>query len=156
MKQYNIFGDIDEVELIDDEFKIVRTMEKKITYFAAPAILSKKQPNDVKTENIIADVCEVYGIELSDLMSKARHRILVEPRQVLFYILHKKMNIPCEKVGKMFNKNHATVLHGANNIKQFMKYEKHLRERITGVLIRNDYFALTNNIETSKDTIYNK
>jgi chromosomal replication initiation ATPase DnaA len=81
-------------------------MGNKLSYWAAPAILSPKQPNDVKTDNIIADVCEVYGIELCDLMSNRRHRILVEPRQVLFYILHKKMNIPCVKVGKMFNKNH--------------------------------------------------
>ena len=33
MKQYNIFGSIDELELIDDEFKIIKTttMKKKIT-----------------------------------------------------------------------------------------------------------------------------
>lgn len=32
MKQYNIFGNIDEVELIDDEFKIIKTtMKKKIS-----------------------------------------------------------------------------------------------------------------------------
>jgi chromosomal replication initiator protein len=127
-----------------------------MNYWAAPELLSPKQPNDVKTDNIIADVCEVYGIELADLMSTARHRILVEPRQVLFYILHKKMNITCVKVGKMFNKNHATVLHGANNIKTFMENEKDLRERVTGVLLRNDYFGLTNEIETSRDTIYKR
>ncbi len=127
-----------------------------MNYWSAPALLSPKQPNDVKTDNIIADVCEVYGIELCDLMSNRRHRILVEPRQVLFYILHKKMNIPCVKVGKMFNKNHTTVLHGANNIKVFMENEADLRERVNGVLIRNDYFGLTNKIETSRDTIYKK
>jgi len=125
-------------------------MENKLSYWAAPSILKPKKPNNVKIDNIIQDVCEVYGIELCDLMSNRRHRILVEPRQVLFYILHKKMNIPCVKVGKMFNKNHATVLHGANNIKTFMENEKDLRDRVTGVLLRNDYFGLTNNIETSK------
>lgn len=125
-----------------------------MNYWSAPSLLSPKQPNDVKTDNIITDVCEVYGIELCDLMSNRRHRILVEPRQVLFYILHKKMNIPCVKVGKMFNKNHATVLHGANNIKVFMENEADLRERVNGVLIRNHYFGLTNKIETSRDTIY--
>jgi len=125
-------------------------MENKLSYWEAPIVLYKKDKTRIKTDNIIEDVCKVYNIELADLMSKARHRILVEPRQVLFYILHKKMNIPCVKVGKMFNKNHATVLHGANNIRTFMENEKDLRERVTGVLLRNDYFGLTNNIETSK------
>ena len=129
-------------------------MTNKLNYWAAPSILKPKQPNDIKIDNIIQDVCEVYGIQLDDLMSTARHRILVEPRQVLFYILHKKMNIPCVNVGKMFNKNHATVLYGANNIKLFMQNEADLRERVTGVMIRNDYFGLTNKIETSRDTIY--
>ena len=131
-------------------------MENKLNYWVAPSICYQIDESKIKTDNIIADVCQVYGIELADLMSKARYRILVEPRQVLFYILHKKLNIPCVKVGKMFNKNHATVLHGANNILNWMEQEKELRERVTGVLLRNDYFGLSNNIETSRDTVYKK
>ena len=131
-------------------------MDNQMSYWAAPSILNKRTDAKIKTDNIIADVCNVYGIELNDLFSTSRFRILVEPRQILFYILHKKMNIPCVKVAKMFNKNHATVLHGANNIKSFMEYDKVLRQRVTDILIRNDYFALTNDIETSKDKIYKK
>ena len=131
-------------------------MENKLNYWAAPSICYQIDESKIKTDNIIADVCQVYGIELADLMSKARHRILVEPRQVLFYILHKKLNIPCVKVGKMFNKNHATVLHGANNILNWMENDKELRKRVNGVMIRNDYFALDNKIETSRNTTYNR
>lgn len=131
-------------------------MENKISYWEAPVIMYQFDETRVKTDNIIADVCQVYGIELADLISKRRHRILVEPRQVLFYILHKKLNIPCVTVGKMFNKNHATVLHGAKNILNWMDNDQELSKRVNGVMIRNDYFALSNKIETSNNTIYKR
>ena len=127
-----------------------------MSYWAAPSICYQVDEARIKTDNIIEDVCKVYGIELYDLMSNRRHRILVEPRQVLFYILHKKLNIPCVVVGKMFNKNHATVLHGAKNIKNWMENDKELSKRVNGVMIRNDYFALSNTIETSNNTIYKR
>jgi chromosomal replication initiation ATPase DnaA len=131
-------------------------MENKMNYWAAPCFHVKQTNLIVKTDNIIADVCQVYDIELADLMSKKRFRILVEPRQILFYILHKKLNIPCTRVGAMFNKNHATVLYGANNIKSFIEYDKELRERVTGVLIRNDFYGLLNTITTSSETVYKR
>ena len=77
-------------------------MENKLSYWEAPIVLYKKDVTRIKTDNIIEDVCKVYQIELSDLMSNRRFRELVEPRQVLFYILHKKLKIKSTKVGKMF------------------------------------------------------
>ena len=119
-------------------------MENKLSYWEAPIVLYKKDVTRIKTDNIIEDVCKVYKIELADLMSNRRFRELVEPRQVLFYILHKKLKIKSTKVGKMFNKNHATVLHGSNNIQNWMENDKELKERVNGVMIRNDYFGFLN------------
>ncbi|NQY43563.1 MAG: hypothetical protein HRT87_09500 [Legionellales bacterium] len=126
-----------------------------MNYWTRPNLEYNLQSNVIKTDNIINDVCRIYGIELNDLMSKSRLRILVEPRQVLFYILHKKLNIPCQKVGNMFGKNHATILHGANVMKNYMEFDKELRKRVIGVIVRNDYSALDRNIKTSTDKVYN-
>jgi len=126
-----------------------------MNYWIAPSFEYSIKIDEIKTDNIINDVCNTYGIELIDLMSKSRLRILVEPRQVLFYILHKKLNIPCQKVGKMFGKNHATVLHGANVIKNYMEYDPNLRKRVMGVIVRNDYAVLNRDIKTSTDKVYN-
>jgi len=125
-----------------------------MNYWLAPNFEYSIKIDAIKTDNIIKDVCDTYGIELVDLMSKSRLRILVEPRQVLFYILHKKLNLPCQKVGQMFGKNHATVLHGANVIKNYMEYDSNLRKRVVGIMIRNDYTMLNRDIKTSTDKIY--
>jgi chromosomal replication initiator protein len=125
-----------------------------MNYWIIPSFEYKNKSNEIRTDNIIKDVCDVYGIELNELFSNARHRILVEPRQVLFYILHKKLNIPCQKVGKIFGKHHATVLHGANQMKNWMEFDKNLRSRIHQVIVKNDYSVLMRDIKTSTDINY--
>jgi chromosomal replication initiator protein len=127
-----------------------------MNYWIAPSFEYNKRSNNIMTDNLIKDVCEEYGIEMDDLFSKSRYRILVEPRQVLFYILHKKLNIPCQKVGKMFDKNHATILHGANQIKNFMEFDKPLRNRVNQIIIRNDFSLLFKDIKTTTDINYKK
>ena len=125
-----------------------------MNYWISPSFEYTTKANEVRSDNIIHDVCEIYGVEIDELFSKARHRILVEPRQVLFYILHKKLNSPCQRVGKMFDKHHATVLHGANQIKDWMTYDKALRQRVHQVIVKNDYSVLMRDIKTSTDKIY--
>jgi chromosomal replication initiation ATPase DnaA len=127
-----------------------------MNYWIAPSFEYNKRSNNIMTDNLIKDVCEEYGIEMDDLFSKSRYRILVEPRQVLFYILHKKLNIPCQKVGKMFFKNHATILHGANQIKNFMEFDKPLRNRVNKIIVRNDFSLLFKDIKTTTDINYKK
>ena len=127
-----------------------------MNYWIIPSFEYVKKSDDIRTDNIIKDVCEVYGVEMEELFSKNRHRILVEPRQVLFYILHKKLNIPCQKVGKMFGKNHATILYGANQIKNWMEFDKNLRSRVNQIIVKNDYMVLMRDIKTSTDKIYSK
>lgn len=127
-----------------------------MNYWIVPSFEHIKRSDNIMTDNIIKDVCDEYGIELDDLFSKSRYRILVEPRQVLFYILHKKLNIPCQKVGKMFGKNHATILHGANQIKNFMEFDKPLRNRVNQIIIRNDFTLLLKDIKTTTDVNYKR
>ena len=117
-------------------------MENKMNYWAAPAFFTKEIEIKTKANEVINHVCKLYGIELSELMSKSRLRELVEPRQILFYILHKKLNIPCQKVGAMFGKNHATVLHGAKNIKNWMPNDKPLRSTVNGIMLSLDFATI--------------
>lgn len=113
-----------------------------MNYWIAPAFEYKNKASEIRTDNIIRDVCETYEIELAELMSDTRLRSVVEPRQILFYILHKKLNLTSQKVAKMFGKNHATVLHGANSIKGFMEYDDKLRKRVQNIIMKHDYKSI--------------
>ena len=92
-----------------------------------------------RKNNLILDVCGMYDITLENLTSKTRLRRVVEARFILFYILHKVQNRTSIEVGKMFNKDHATVLHGCNTISGFIEFDKKFEEKITKLINKNKY-----------------
>lgn len=57
-----------------------------------------------------------------DLMSKSREQRIVIPRQCLLYILHKKYNQTVIHLGKLADKNHATILHSSKVVQKEMAW----------------------------------
>jgi len=62
--------------------------------------------------------CEVFGVNVVDLVSSSRRRVFVTPRQVVFAVLHRDRFIrdiyTLGEIGKIFNRDHATVIHGSS------------------------------------------
>jgi IS30 family transposase len=50
-------------------------------------------------------------IEKDGLVTKSRHRNLIDKRSYLYYAL-KEEGFSLQRIGKLFNKNHATILNG--------------------------------------------
>jgi len=102
-------------------------------------ILEKSQYKNNKEEQkridyIIFTVCLRFKITKEDLISKTRVSEVVEPRNILFYILHKVYVIPCERVGAIFNRNHATVLSGAKRVSGFIETDRQYEAKVAGII----------------------
>ena len=134
MKQYNIFGNIDEVEYIKetDEFKI-KDM-KLPSYWIIPATTTIEKDLTKRVNNLTKRVCESYYISEKELMSNRRLRYIVLPRQVVMYILRKEYNMTFERIAKLFNKTHATVISSVNVIENMMTYDEELRNKVNYLL----------------------
>lgn len=130
-------------------------MENQKSYWSNPCIMYAIQDNESKAAGVIADVCEVYNVTLEVLKGKSRLSKIVEARQVCHYILHRKMGIKCTAVGKMFNKDHATVLHSAAKIQMFMEYEDDLRKRVSFLVAKHDFSHTETKVKTTEE-IMNK
>jgi chromosomal replication initiator protein len=116
-------------------------MIKEISYWSAPDVLITKKINqNLDTSSLILKVCDYYEITLDQLMSKSRLRKIADARNTLYFILHKCYKLTCTEVGKMFNKNHATILSGSTKIEGFMRFDKVFRIKINQLI----------NIETIK------
>jgi len=50
-------------------------------------------------------------IEKDGLLTKKRHRHLIDKRSYLYYLLREE-GFTLERIGKMFDKDHATILNG--------------------------------------------
>jgi len=98
--------------------KVKPRMSRKITYI----------PN-----RIIKSVKYVTGVDLKDIKSKSRIKHITEARHLLNYCLRKYTYLTTKEVGKITNRDHASVLHSKKVIESDMFYEPQLY-RITSSL----------------------
>lgn len=92
---------------------------------------------EVAVKSFIDVACEHFHVEKEKMLSKCKDGDVVLARQALFY--HMKINLNgysyCQ-IARIFDKNHATVVHGVKMIRRHMKLEPHTRDRINGLFIK--------------------
>ena len=62
--------------------------------------------------NVIDSISVVGEVDVDELLSESRKRILVICRHLVYYYLHIECQWPLMKIGKFFNRNHASIYHG--------------------------------------------
>lgn len=60
-------------------------------------------------QGLINKYNEIYHV---DLMSKTRRRSIVTARNAFYYILKTQYGVTYQEIGYVFDKNHATIIHG--------------------------------------------
>lgn len=61
-------------------------------------------------------VCEVFGIEMADLMSRAKPTNIAMPRLVAYYLCKTYTGHSNEVIGREFHRDHSTVIVGRRRI----------------------------------------
>jgi len=82
--------------------------------------------NAMLAEFVKTMVCSFYQIDTKVLNSNNRKREVVKCRQTVMYILKKNSGMSLSTIGRLFNKNHATVLHAIRAINDEMFWNKEL------------------------------
>jgi len=78
---------------------------------------------------IISSISHVLKIPLKVLVSKDRKRDVVEARQIAMYFLRKNHNLPYTAIGRMFRRDHATVIHACRQVKNLLDYHIEFRKK---------------------------
>lgn len=111
-----------------------------------------KDPNEV--EAIIKKVAQFFKVEIEDLKGLVRTRELVEPRQIIMFILTKHSKLSLKLIGELFNRDHTTALYGRNNVENMLITEKEFRFKFQMCIeevFNNDYLARTRFIDIVKE-----
>ncbi len=103
---------------------------KRASYWFAPAMERTKVDLNTKIQMLINRVCESFNVSEKELMSKRRFRPFVEARNVCMYILHKHYNLSSTAAGKIFNKDHCTVLYACKSIEGFMQFDEEFKNKV--------------------------
>jgi len=87
---------------------------------AIKGILGKKE-TVVSIDTIQALTSNYYKIPIEEMKSKSRRKAIVLCRDVAMYLCRNYTEQSLEAIGKAFNRNHSTVLHGIDTIEQEIK-----------------------------------
>jgi chromosomal replication initiator protein len=112
--------------------------EKPITLELSKEVLKDllKEPKKLITVDFIQRcVVEEFGISLHDLKTRRRHKTIVLPRQVAMYLSRELTDLSLPEIGNFFGgKDHTTVLHAYNKIKEILNNNEILKDRVDKVI----------------------
>ena len=73
-----------------------------------------------KFVKMLKEVAEMHGIDPAEVMERNRKYPVVKVRQEVFAKAHDDLNLSFSAIGRIFNMDHTTVMHG------YRKYKKSL------------------------------
>lgn len=82
---------------------------KNLSYYAMLGIYSKKT---LKPSDVINFVCEQVNVPRKKVMSRGRFRELTTTRQMIYNILRIEYKMNLVTIGKLFKKDHTTIING--------------------------------------------
>ena len=93
---------------------------------------AKLKPTTAK--RIVEKVSKYYQLNPSELKSKSRVANIKTARQIAMYLLHEELSMSTTKIATEVGvKDHTTVLHGINKIKNDLKLNFTLRDQIAEI-----------------------
>jgi chromosomal replication initiator protein len=115
---------------------------KPVTLDLAKELLKLEDVNSkvkIYTEVVIEKVAEYYKISTDKMVKRSREKEVVGPRQMAMFLARKMTNDTLEKIGRVFDKDHSTVIHACKNIEKLIKTDQYTSndyERLRTILLK--------------------
>lgn len=112
--------------------------EKLITLDLAKEVLKDllREPKKLVTVDFIQRcVAEEFAISIQELKTKRRNKTIVLPRQIAMYLSRELTELSLPEIGEFFGgKDHTTVLHSYNKIKEGLNSNESLKIKVDKVI----------------------
>jgi chromosomal replication initiator protein len=93
-----------------------------------------KPSKGVSVDEVVRRISQYYEIPEKSIYEKTRKKEVVKPRQIIMYILREEFNISYPSIGeKLGGRDHTTVIHSCEKIKQEMKGSPSLEQEVEHV-----------------------
>jgi chromosomal replication initiation ATPase DnaA len=102
---------------------------------------------------IIDVVCQVCNVTKQELLSKSRIRHITDARSVATSLVFLSCNISLQHTGRIFNQDHATIMHSNRKYSQLIDVDATYRANVITILTRlkeNGVVVPKANYETGK------
>ena len=89
--------------------------------------------SDVHNLQIHEKVCKYFELSKNQLLGKDRKKELSYARQICIYLIDEMLEMPYTSIGKIFNKDHATIIYCKNKVQKLLKTDKLLQTQIKDI-----------------------
>ncbi|MBO5009695.1 MAG: chromosomal replication initiator protein DnaA [Clostridia bacterium] len=101
-------------------------------------IISIVDPGNIPTsaliERILSAVCKKYGVSEEDIKSKKKTENIANARHVAIYISRKITDLSLPNIGKIFSRDHSTIISSINKVELNIKTKKNYEEEINNLI----------------------
>jgi hypothetical protein len=80
--------------------------------------------------DVIAAASAEFGVPVREILSECRERSTARARQAAMYLARELTLASYSVIGRAFNRDHTTVIHGCRIIEQLMATDRDLRRRV--------------------------
>ncbi|MFT5037182.1 MAG: chromosomal replication initiator protein [Candidatus Azotimanducaceae bacterium] len=95
---------------------------------------STRPRKTLAVSDVVDKVARYFDIDSSSIYEKTRRKEVVKPRQIIMYILREDFQVSYPAIGqKMGGRDHTTVIHSCEKIKNQLKGDSDLEEEISQV-----------------------
>jgi chromosomal replication initiator protein len=84
-------------------------------------------------EIIIEETSKCYGVAMSDIMSTSRTKEVAIARQVAMYIIRQQTKLSLPEIGRVFGRDHTTVIHSLEKVEGLIKENRETAENIRDI-----------------------
>jgi len=93
------------------------------------------KPNKgVSVDEVVRRIANYYEIDEKSIYEKTRKKEVVKPRQIIMYVLREEFNVSYPSIGeKLGGRDHTTVIHSCEKIKEEIKSDTSLEQEIDHV-----------------------
>lgn len=131
---YSVTGNIRELEGIINSITCQSELKNRDLSLSEVKNFVKnntKPKKLVSAKEVVKTVAEFYNIEEQLIYDKTRKKEIIKPRQIIMYILREDFNISYPAIGeKLGGRDHTTVMHSCEKIKNDMKMDEMLIQEI--------------------------
>lgn len=95
---------------------------------------STRPRKTLAVSDVVDKVARYFDVDPSSIYEKTRRKEIVKPRQLIMYILREDFQVSYPAIGqKMGGRDHTTVIHSCEKIKNELKDDTDLEEEITQI-----------------------
>lgn len=132
-------GALGKVSVFLDSFSST-TLDNTILSHLLKDFIEKEQSlRKLSIEEIQTAVSKKYNVSMAQILSSERTQSIVTPRQLAMYIARKFTTKSLPEIAKLFEKTHATIIHGVRNIEKRLDVENDLKITLEEILSEFGY-----------------